>query len=199
MPEVPIWRAEWQGAVAPRGQASQAVRHCPSLLGLIGHCFMQILSSSTHHIRRPAVTGALLCLSVAFGAMAMTDFDRPQAALEIRGADLLSFAGLVPGDKAPIQMIEMRATGAVAYRVSAEWDGSEALASVMEVTLTDAAGEVLYRGGLSDMVVADEREMEDGQIETIRVVAQLPLSAGNDIQGSALTTRIVVSAIGIGG
>lgn len=177
----------------------QAVRHCPFVAGLIGHCLVQILTSSTRHVRRPVVTGALLCLSVAFGAMAMTDFDRPQAGLEISGADLLSFAGLVPGDRAPIQVIEMRATGAVAYQVSAEWDGSEALASAMEVTLTDAAGEVLYRGPLSDVAVAAGMEMEDGQIETIGVVAQLPLSAGNEIQGAALTTRIVVSAIGTGG
>ncbi len=160
---------------------------------------MQILTSPTRHVRRRVVTGALLCLSVAFGAMAMTDFDRPQAGLEISGADLLSFAGLVPGDSAPIQVIEMRATGAVAYQVRAEWDGSEALASVMEVTLTDAAGEVLYRGPLSEVAVAAGTEMEDGQIETIGVVAQLPLSAGNEMQGAALTTRIVVSAIGTGG
>ncbi|MEX2245107.1 MAG: hypothetical protein WEC75_00300 [Dehalococcoidia bacterium] len=129
----------------------------------------------------------------------MSDFDRPQAGLEISGADSISFAGLVPGALAPMQLIEMRATGAVAYQVSAEWDGSEALASVMEVTLTDAAGKILYSGPLSEVGVAVDSEMEDGQTETIGVVAQLPLSAGNDVQGAALTTRIVVSAIGTGG
>jgi hypothetical protein len=157
---------------------------------------MQVLPHSPRRIALTALGGALLGMSIALPAMAMSAVSRAETAFEVTGADSRSFAGLVPGDRAPTQVIEMRATGSVTYQVSVEWDGSEALASVLEMTLTDTAGDVLYSGPLSDVRIAADAELADGQIETIAVVTELPISAGNEIQGAALTARVVIQATG---
>lgn len=159
---------------------------------------MQVLPHSPRRIARTALVGALLGMSIALPtmAMAMSDVSRTETAFEITGADSFSFAGLVPGDRTPTQVIEMRATGSVTYQVSVEWDGSEALASVLEITLTDSAGDVLYSGPLSDVRIAADAELADGQIETIAVATELPISAGNEILGAALTARVVIQATG---
>ncbi|MGZ8566731.1 MAG: hypothetical protein ACXWXS_06740 [Actinomycetota bacterium] len=144
--------------------------------------------------------GSAVALPVAASGLSGL-FDRPTASLEVSGIQTLGFAGLMPGGRSATEVIELRASGSLTYRVRSEWSGSAELAQALQLTLTASTGRVIYQGPLDGAHVcgtgrasALDLRLADGQVETIAVSALLPLSAGNEVQGAELTAHLVVEA-----
>ena len=108
---------------------------------------------------------------------------------------------MVPGDLAPTQTIELRATGAMRYRMLVAYAGSQNLAEALVMTLTTADGLVMYRGPLAGAKVGGtgwpsgaDPALAYGQMTTVLVSVMLPLDAGNEVQGASLTFSMVVDS-----
>lgn len=121
--------------------------------------------------------------------------------LRITGGSPVTVSGMVPGDLAPTQMIELRATGAMRYRMLVAYAGSQNLAEALVMTLTTADGSVMYRGPLAGAKVGGtgwpsgaDPALADGQMTTVLASVMLPLDAGNEVQGASLTFSIVVDS-----
>jgi hypothetical protein len=120
-------------------------------------------------------------------------------AVSVSGGDTFELAGLMPGDVRQAAVVQVKAGGSVTYQMHVEWTGSAELARQLTLTLTNAAGAVLYRGSLADARIGGngwtselDRPLGDGQVESIVASAQLPLDATNDVQGAAVTAHLVV-------
>jgi hypothetical protein len=154
-------------------------------------------------------TAARLGLGIAFAAIlattigiravgaAFTGHETP--AIEISGGDTLELGGLMPGDARQAAIIGLKAGGSVTYRMRVEWTGSAELARQLSLTLTDAAGTVLYRGSLAEAHVGGsgwmtnlDRQLGNGQVDSIVATAQLPLDATSDLQGASVTAHLVL-------
>ncbi len=117
------------------------------------------------------------------------------------GNEPIDFAGLAPGSRPVTRLIGLRASGALTYRLRSDWSGSAVLAQALELTLTDSAGRVMYRGpfdgariGGTGWKTALDLRLTDGQIESIAMTISLPLSAGNEVQGAELSAQLLVEA-----
>lgn len=154
-------------------------------------------------------TAARLGLGIAFAAVlattigiravgaAFTGHETP--AIEISGPATFELGGLMPGDARQAAVIGLKAGGSVTYRMRVEWTGSAELARQLNLTLTDTAGSVLYRGSLAEAHVGGsgwttelDRQLGNGQVDSIVANAQLPLDASSDIQGAAVTAHLVL-------
>lgn len=142
-----------------------------------------------------------LASAAALPAAAHGLFDRPRASLEVSGNGTLGVGGLMPGDRFGTEVVRLRATGSLTYRLRSEWSGSAELAQALQLTLTDSTGRVMYQGPLDGAHVggtgwasALDLRLADGQVETIAVAVLLPLSAGNEVQGAELSAHLIVEA-----
>ena len=119
--------------------------------------------------------------------------------IETSGGEAFELAGLMPGDAREAAVVSLKAAGSVTYRMRVEWTGSADLARELNLTLTDTAGSVLYRGSLAEAHVggagwtsALDRSLGDGQVDSIVATANLPLDASNSVQGAAVSAHIVL-------
>ena len=142
---------------------------------------------------------AVLATTIGIQAVGAAFLGHETPAIEISGGDTFELAGLMPGDARDVAIINLKAGGSVTYRMRVEWTGSAELARQLTLTLTNTAGSVLYRGSLADAHVGGtgwtselDRELGDGQVDSIVASAQLPLDASNDVQGAAVTAHLVL-------
>jgi hypothetical protein len=142
---------------------------------------------------------AVLATTVGIGAVGAAFLGHETPAIEISGGEAIELAGLMPGDTREAAVLQLKAGGSVTYRMRVEWTGSADLARQLDLTLTDATGAVLYRGSLAEAHVGGagwtselDRQLADGDVDSIVASAQLPLDAGNDVQGAAVTAHVVV-------
>lgn len=153
-------------------------------------------------LRKILLTGAI----AALGAVGVVTLPAAAAAAVPESMSLavsaeeIMIAGLVPGDSMT-RAITVDGTGSVRYDIDLDWSGSAKLASQLMVTITDSEAAVMYRGTLSDLEGAAPanlagRSLSELDPETITVAVQLPLSAGNEVQGAELQIQVVVEAVG---
>jgi hypothetical protein len=142
---------------------------------------------------------AVLATTIGIRAVGAAFMGHETPAIEISGPDTFELAGLMPGDAREAAVINLKAGGSVTYRMRVQWTGSAALARQLNLTLTNTAGTVLYRGSLAEAHVGGtgwtsqlNRQLSDGQVDSIVASAQLPLDAGNDVQGAAVTAHLVL-------
>jgi hypothetical protein len=142
---------------------------------------------------------AVLATTIGIQAVGAAFIGHETPAIEVSGADTFELAGLMPGDARQAAVINLKAGGSVTYRMRVEWTGSAALARQLTLTLTSTAGSVLYRGSLAEAHVGGtgwtsqlDRQLGNGQVDSIVAVAQLPLDASNDVQGAAVTAHLVL-------
>lgn len=122
--------------------------------------------------------------------------------LRLSGSDAFVLAGLMPGDAIAPVVLTLHANGPVRYRVHIAWTGSLALASQAMLTLDVAGpGPGSYRGALADAHLgglgagsALDLRLEAGQTATLTIAGQVPLSAGNELQGAELSARVIVDS-----
>lgn len=148
--------------------------------------------------------GLLVLLLVATWQLAAA-FAYPtegDGALRLSGSDSFVLAGLMPGDAIAPVVLTLRADGPVRYRVHVTWTGSLALASQAVLTLdVTGPGPGSFRGALADAHLgglapgsALDLRLDAGQTATLTIAGQVPLSAGNDLQGAELSARVVVDS-----
>jgi hypothetical protein len=142
---------------------------------------------------------AVLVTTIGIRAVGAAFVGHETPAIEISGGDALELGGLMPGDARQAAVIGLKAGGSVTYRMRVEWTGSAKLARQLSLTLTDAAGSVLYRGSLAEAHVGGngwttnlDRQLGNGQIDSIVATAQLPLDATSDLQGASVTAHLVL-------
>lgn len=163
------------------------------------------MTSVRHPIARLAALALGLLLAVALlpAAVAAVSGGLPAAEhrLDVSGDAAIAVTGLMPGDQGPLQTISLRATGALRYRIHVSYVGSRALAEALAVRLARPDGTVLYAGPLAGATVGGtgwptqaDPALADGESVTILVSVRLPLSAGNEIQGTSLQASIVVES-----
>jgi hypothetical protein len=156
----------------------------------------------THLLMAEAITLSLAVslASATLAASAAASPSRPHG-LTVTGGSPAAVAGMMPGDTRVIQVIELRATGAMRYRVHVTCSGSQELAETLLVVFAAADGSVLYRGPLAGASVggstlpsADDPRLTDGQMEVISISATLPLDAPGELGGASLAFTIDVSS-----
>jgi hypothetical protein len=155
----------------------------------------------THYLF--AVVLALILVAVlvpaTIAATAVSFTSNPHG-LRVTSGPPITMSGTVPGDQAPARTIELRATGAMRYRMHVTYTGSQVLAETLVMTLPLADGSVLYQGPLAGAKVggtgwpsAADLALADGQTATVRVSVMLA-DAGNGLQGASLQFSIVVES-----
>jgi hypothetical protein len=134
-------------------------------------------------------------------AATATAFTSDRHSLRLTGGSPATISGLMPGDRAPTWMIELRATGALRYRMHVTYAGSQVLAEALVMTLTGTDGSVLYRGPLALARVGGtgwpsgaDPALADGQTATVTVSVMFPPDTGNEAQGASLQFSIVVQS-----
>jgi hypothetical protein len=122
---------------------------------------------------------------------------RESPTLTVSGPSAVEIEGLMPGDVLPPQAIAIWATGAVRYRLRSIVVGSAELARLMTVTIVARrSGALLYRGSLADADIgtgADALLVTDAT-DVLDIEVVLPVSAGNEVQGTRLTLRWEIEA-----
>jgi hypothetical protein len=136
------------------------------------------------------VFAAGLAATIGIQAVGAAFVGHETPAFELTGGEAFELAGLMPGDARDAGVVHVTASGSVTYRVRVEWTGSAELARELNLTLTDAAGSVLYRGPLGDAHL--DRQLIAGEAASIVARAELPLAAGDEVQGASLTARLVL-------
>ena len=84
-----------------------------------------------------------------------------------------------------------------------EWTGSQALADQVLVTVTlQDSGQTLYQGPIGALRTGGttwgsplDQTLRDGRAERVSITGELPLSAGNDVQGASLSVRVIVDSV----
>jgi hypothetical protein len=146
--------------------------------------------SSAPRIALGLVFAAALAATVGVGAVGAAFVGHETPAVELTGGEAFELAGLMPGDVRDAGVVHVTASGPVTYGVRVEWTGSAELARELNLTLTDAAGSVLYRGPLADAHF--DGRLVAGHAASIVARAELPLAAGDEIQGASVTARLVL-------
>jgi hypothetical protein len=144
-------------------------------------------------------------LAAVFASATLASSGQPFATqphdLAVTASPTASLAGWMPGDTAVVQTIDLRATGAMHYQMKVTCSGSQELAQVLVVTITDQSGRVLYQGPLSGATVGgsggpseQDPALADGETAAISITATLPLGASGELAGAGLQFTTVVSS-----
>jgi hypothetical protein len=149
-----------------------------------------------------AALGLVLALELVSATIAATSDARPgRPSLEITSGPPVTLSAMMPGQQAPARMIELRARGAVRYRLQVAYEGPQALAQAMVMTIVGGDGSTLYQGPLATARVGGtglpsgaDPALADGQTATLWVSVMLPREAGNELQGAGLRYSIVIQS-----
>lgn len=152
------------------------------------------------HLALIGLATALFGISIStVPVLAAAGFEESAGQLQVSGEASLAIDGLVPGGRSSTRSLEVRAGTAIEYAVRIDWEGSAALAEQLEISMTDGDGAAVYTGPLSGaagFVSGEMGRLAAGEVDEIAFSAHLPLTAGNEVQGAALTIHVVVEAIG---
>jgi hypothetical protein len=136
------------------------------------------------------VFAAALAATVGVGAVGAAFVGHETPTVDLTRGEAFELAGLMPGDVRDAGVVNLTPSGSVTYRLRVEWTGSAELARELNLTLTDAAGSVLYHGPLAGAHL--DRHVIGGESVSIVAHAELPLAAGDEVQGASVTARLVL-------
>jgi hypothetical protein len=155
----------------------------------------------THYLFAAALALILVAVLVPATIAATTEtFTSGRHSLRLTGGSPVAISGLMPGDRVPTWTIELRATGALRYRMHVTYAGSQVLAEALVMSLSGTDGAMLYHGPLAVARVGGtgwpsgaDLALADGQTATVAVSVMLPLDTGNEAQGSLQFSIVVES------
>jgi hypothetical protein len=152
-----------------------------------------------------AASTLTLWLAACFASVALAAGEKPSGSpdgsLGVSAGPIALVSGWMPGDSGVIQVVELRATVETRYQMRLEYSGSQNLAEILVITITDSSGTELYRGPLAGAAVGGasasseaDPVLADGQTEVISITATLPLDASRETAGTSLDFTTVVSS-----
>jgi hypothetical protein len=149
-----------------------------------------------------ALLALVLAAEVVSATVAATSLATPgRPSLEVRSGPPVILSALLPGQQAPARMIELRASGAIRYRIEVTYEGPQALAQVTLMTIAAADGSTLYQGPLASTRVggtglpsAADPALADGETATLWVSVTLPAEVGDEFQGATLSYSLVIQS-----
>jgi hypothetical protein len=149
---------------------------------------------------------ALLALALAAEVVSATlaataDARSGRPSLEVRSGPPVAMSAMTPGEQAPARLVELRARGAIRYRIEVTYEGPQALAQAIVMTIAAADGSTLYQGSLASARVGGTGEpsaadlaLADGETARLWVSVMLPQEAGNELQGASLQFSLVIQS-----
>ena len=143
-----------------------------------------------------ALAALFAVLAVVSGAAAGEPFEHDSRGLEVVGEGRMDVTGLMPGDSIATQVVRVTASGCLEISLRARYDGSDALAGALHVTVTDPRTRTrLFTGALRDASDASPVGVLCDESVELQIDAQLDLAAGNEVQGQTLRAEWVVVAV----